>query len=113
MKEVILTAAACIILAGIGVYIFRDRCDEVAAYEAVQLEMAQYLKAPSTAIYQPWEQVSEQVVPNVCMFTVAGYVESQNSFGAMGKTTFSASTMRSQGEYRAFLKAINGKLPGL
>ena len=92
----------------------RDDCSATKAYEAVQLEMAQYLSAPSTAIYQPWERVANRPVPSACIINVEGYLESQNGFGAMTKTAFRASVLKTkEGEYSARILGINGRLPGL
>ncbi len=90
-----------------------NRCNEGAAYDAIQAQMAQYLKAPSTAIYQPWGQVSERS-GSLCSFNVSGYVESQNSFGAMGKSTFSTKVFLSADkDWRVYPILLNGSFPGL
>jgi len=62
--------------------------DKVEALTAAQLEVRENLKTPSTAEF-PWvkaEDVVEQIDDNT--FFVKGYVDSENSFGAMIRTYF-------------------------
>jgi hypothetical protein len=111
---VVAVVAAGVALVAGGLHFSRPTCDQSAIYGAVKSEMAQYLKAPSTAIYQPWTQVSEEAVKGGCAYRVKGFVESQNGFGAMTKSTFSATALKgTDGGYKAIILTINGKLPGL
>jgi len=114
MRQWIIAAVGCVTLAGGGWYFLQNSCSEKSAYEAVKMEMAQYLTAPSTAIYQPWDRVATNAVPNSCVFSLSGYLESQNGFGAMVKTTFRAHVLKSQsGDYAPLILDVNGRLPGI
>lgn len=114
MRQWIIAAVACAGLAGGGWYYFQDDgCDEQEAYRVFQVAMAQHLRAPSTAIYQPWDQVATEGGLS-CTFGLTGYVESQNGFGAMTKSEFSGEVIKTvRGDFFAAVYLINGRLPGL
>lgn len=61
------------------------------AYEASHTFVRSQLKAPATAVFPAFDD--EEVVAideGQCRFKVWGYVDSQNSFGALIRTTYAA-----------------------
>lgn len=57
------------------------------AYTAATIEVKNYLKSPSTAEFQPYN--ASMVTPlSEDTYTVSGYVDAQNSYGATTRSTF-------------------------
>lgn len=93
-------------------YFTSDHCDQVAAYDAFKAGVSDHLKAPSTAIYEPWDQIQTHKSDG-CVFDLAGYVESQNGFGAMTKSKFTGTVIqREDGSWKPFVMTLNGSFPG-
>lgn len=68
----------------------KARCsDTIMAYVMSQNFVKAKLVAPSTAEFPSFSDV-KVTKAGECKFTVLGYVDSQNSFGAMLRTTYSA-----------------------
>ncbi|MBX6965991.1 hypothetical protein [Alcaligenes faecalis] len=68
----------------------RSRCsDTIMAYVMSQDFVKTKLVAPATAKFPPFSDVKVTKLGE-CKFTVLGYVDSQNSFGAMLRATYSA-----------------------
>lgn len=66
----------------------KDYCsDSISAYVHSKDLIAKSLKSPSTAKFSPYSDTS--VISNEgCNFTIDGYVDAQNSFGAIIRTRF-------------------------
>jgi len=113
---VIKLAAVAVSAAAIGGFLWyapRDGCERDAAYAAVQEEVSKHLKSPASAIFPDWEAVSSGGGA-ACYFDISGYVDSQNSFGAVLRTTYSGVYGRDEsGNPKFILLLINGGLPGL
>lgn len=77
-----------------GCYDPKDNCNndtnaKIGAYVASQYFIKSMLKSPSTAKFPSYS--SQDVIVNfeaTCKFKVAGYVDSQNSFGATIRTRY-------------------------
>jgi hypothetical protein len=66
----------------------RSPCDNtLAAYVMAGEFVRKTLKAPLTAQFPPFDPNMVRINPG-CAFTVAGYVDAQNSFGALLRTRY-------------------------
>ncbi len=68
-----------------------------AALFAQRVEQ-QTLKAPTTAVFPPLEEVS--VIGGDGQYTVTGFVDSQNSYGAMIRSNYSLHVRKEDGEWK-------------
>ena len=71
----------------------RSRFSRIHAYNVAQQFVAQQLKAPSTAEFPSVRDVTI-VTTGRCGFTINGYVDAQNSFGATLRTRYTATVTR-------------------
>lgn len=66
----------------------KAKCDDgYMAYAKAERAVKAALKAPSTAKFPGYSSVQISVLPN-CQYIVMGYVDAQNSFGAMIRSSF-------------------------
>ena len=78
---------------------FRSRFARIHAYNIAQQFVAQQLKAPSTAEFPSVRDVTI-VTAGRCGFTISGYVDAQNSFGATLRTRYTATVSREGDRWR-------------
>jgi hypothetical protein len=85
-------AIAAIAVGGLGggywLYEQSRPCSKAVIYDAAQADVLAQLKAPSTAIFPPMSEVKLSYVDNPCVSTIHGWVDAQNSFGAMIRRKF-------------------------
>jgi hypothetical protein len=68
-------------------------CDEAALYEAVQSEVVKLLVSPASAVFPAIGEITATRSENVCAVRYSGFVDAQNSFGAMLRTNFNGHAM--------------------
>lgn len=86
-----------------------DCSDKTAAYVYGTEFVKRRLKAPATATFAPMTN-SEVIIttqPETCTHTVAGYVDAQNSFGALIRSPYSVTVQYINTEKSWKLVAIN------
>lgn len=77
-----------------------DRGASSDAYEAAKVFVSNKLKAPATAQYAPFDMMIIKTSPGF-KWSVMGYVDSQNGFGALVRRWFRAEmTYEGKGNYR-------------
>jgi hypothetical protein len=83
-----------------------DDGDPYAAYVACQQQLEQQMKAPSTA---DWPALSDVQVTHVSeTFTMAGYVDAENSFGAKIRATWTCKATHETGDQYVVSAILSG-----
>jgi len=82
---------ALIILGGAFVYDLKSTCASWRGYDVAQNAVLDKMKSPTTAKFPPIEEVKITNYSNgSCVYDLKGYVDAQNDFGAIVRTTFTA-----------------------
>lgn len=99
MKAAKLTIAIFVVVLGFIGYTYwseNSGCTKGAAYSAVKASVVEKLVAPATASFPSQSKFAIEKTGN-CRFSVSGYVDAQNSFGALIRSKFSTQTIGSGG----------------
>ncbi|OKO99037.1 DNA translocase FtsK [Xenorhabdus eapokensis] len=84
-----------------------DYCsDDKTAYSYAKKFISSHLKAPSTAKFASYYDV-KSTQPEKCKFNFIGYVDAQNSFGAMIRTPFEAIVRYDQNKDAYYLERLD------
>lgn len=65
-----------------------DRCNEEAAYGALQELVKEQLRAPGSALFPPLEGTLIKDPAEACTYRTISHVDAQNSFGALLRMNF-------------------------
>ncbi|PHM69043.1 DNA translocase FtsK [Xenorhabdus kozodoii] len=84
-----------------------DYCsDDTTAYIYAKKFISTHLKAPSTAKFASYYDVKSSQ-PKECKFNFIGYVDAENSFGAMIRTQFEATVRYDKNKDTYYLEHLN------
>lgn len=71
----------------------KSDCDEDALYAFIQKDVKAQLKSPGSAVFPPIEEITAVKHELICNVVFNGYVDSQNSFGALIRSYYAGEAL--------------------
>lgn len=88
-----------LLLAGCG-----SDCDERALYEAIKDQVRGGLKSPMSATFAPLAEAKTYRAERICEIRVKGWVDAQNSFGAIVRSDFTGTAIQNANTGKIFAR---------
>ena len=113
MKNIVTTVfivGLFVAVAGVIFWQGRNLCTEKTAYAAAKEAVLSRLKSPATATFPatPKTFTSRPLGSSGCLAQVSSHLDSQNSFGALIRSSFSATVFIGKGEATVTDTTVDG-----